>query len=140
MHTVLACRLAWGAAAAAAQAAGGAATGFEALSRLLQSRLALDPLRCALTAVHFPEWRALSGQATSAGAEEPLGGASAAAAVAVAGPPALPHAVAGYDPAFLLPFCVVGLRRRLLPARGLLAAGALSLCLRGLAAADDGLR
>lgn len=142
------CRLAWGAAATALQAAGLAQGDEEARRSLLQAKLALDPLRCALTAVHFPEWRTLSGQGAGAGAEaeaDALAGSGCQASgsaqpAAPAAPPALPHAAAGYDPAFLLPFAVVALRQRLLPARGLLQAGVLSLCLRALAAADDSLR
>lgn len=157
------CRFAWGPAATALQAAGLQAAGGEdedATRRLLQSKLTLDPLRCALAAVHFPEWRALSGQGASAGAggapdAETVGRPAAEPAFPAwletnvggtqqqgpsAGPPMLPYAESGHDPAFLLPFCVVALRQRLVPARGLLQAGALSLCLRALAAEDAALR
>ncbi|GAB4818251.1 hypothetical protein N2152v2_005297 [Parachlorella kessleri] len=176
--------LAWGPAATALQASGLRSAESEEGRKLLQGKLLLDPLRCALAAVHFPEWRGVgSGGAEPPAAASPpavpvgstdshsnwkapaqtgLSTGLAALGTPLAGPctpaspavgpaawqapaakaaasslPALPYAEAGYDPAFLLPFCVVALRRQLLPARTLLQAGALALCLRSFAAADD---
>lgn len=102
------------------------ARGEEARRAALHSHLAVDPARCALAAAHFPEWRRLLGDAGP-------GGAGAGA------PPALPHAPAAHDPAFLLPFCVAALRRGLLGPRAFAHLGLASVCLRATAAEDAAL-
>lgn len=142
----------------------------------LAAHLPLDPLRCALTVLHFPEWRTLTGEDTpppSPALHAAVGGSGTgidalAANDAVTGgdgirrgisspflPPrdtvsspeapssSLPpwaHCPAGYDPAFLLPFCVTALGQRLLPPRSFAQLGLLSLCLRATAAEDAALR
>eukprot|EP00887_Chlorella_sp_A99_P003671 scaffold7.g3671.t1 len=98
----------------------------------LLARLPLDPARSALVVAHFPEWRSLLGNDGSS--------TSAAGGTGAGGPPPLPHSAAGYDPAFLLPFCLSVLRGGLLGPRAFAAAGLLSVCLRALAAEDAALR
>ena len=135
---------AWGEAAAALQQARGSEA---RRAEVIEARLlAIDPARCALTVAQFPEWRCLTGNDGAPAAPPPpsAGGAHAAAAAAAAAAPtaaqALPHAVAGYDPAFLLPACVAGLAQGRLAPHGFAALGLLSVCLRCLAAEDAPLR
>jgi len=149
---------AWGpsAVAAAASLPSAAATGniFSSL-QALQSKLTLDPLRCALTVTHFPEKCLLfggdGGSGSSSGEELTK---PAAAGDGNFGDTALEHVVsmpknlstllptspAAYDPSFLIPFCVAALRMGLLPPRLFTQAGLASVCLRATAAEDPGLR
>lgn len=100
----------------------------------LQSKLALDPLRCALTVTHFPDQRALFG------ANNPLSSEPSTTTGIKDLPPLVPTHPAAYDPSFLLPFCVGALRRGLLPPRLFTQIGLSSVCLRANAAKDPALR
>ena len=157
---------AWGPSAVAAAASLPAAAAFnnsgdisaEFSSRLqaLQSKLLLDPVRCALTVTHFPEKCSLFGGGEGGSSTEEVKPVVAADAEgitttekeAVEHTSSLPNALlnllptspAAYDPSFLLPFCVVALRVRLLPPRLFAQTGLASVCLRATAAEDTGVR
>ena len=150
--------LAWGpgAVAAAASLPSAAANGdmYSSL-QALQSKLTLDPLRCALTVTHFPEKCLLFGvdsSSSSSFGEELVkpaaagnGNVSEAAFDHVFNlskslPNLLPASPAAYDPSFLIPFCVCALRVGLLPPRVFAQAGLASVCLRATAVEDPGLR
>jgi hypothetical protein len=149
---------AWGpgAVAAAASLPGLATDSTEFSSRVqtLQSKLPLDPVRCALTVTHFPEKCSLFGGGDSGGGNNSVGEevkpavASSEAAVVLEHTSSLPEGLArllpttpaAYDPSFLIPFCVAALRVSLLPPRLFAQAGLASVCLRATAAEDSGVR
>ncbi|KAL4518589.1 hypothetical protein Ndes2437B_g00681 [Nannochloris sp. 'desiccata'] len=151
---------AWGpgAVAAAASLPNAAANGeFSSRLRALQSKLPIDPVRCALTVTHFPEKCLLfggggdgSGHSSGEDAVKPAAGSDGtsnteAVADHISSLPEglarlLPTSPAAYDPSFLIPFCVAALRVGLLPPRLFAQAGLASVCLRATAAEDPGLR
>lgn len=112
--------------------------------RLLEESHPLDPRRTAAAIVFFPDHRTLGGGEDDPTAVVASGaGAGAAGFASAAGPSAAGggwHCAAAYDPAFLLPFCVHGLRSRAISARSFTQWGLLGLCLRSLASPDAALR
>ncbi|KAL6784124.1 hypothetical protein ACKKBG_A04885 [Auxenochlorella protothecoides x Auxenochlorella symbiontica] len=138
--------LAWGVAAVGAVAA---SEDHQLTRQILEQHLTIDPLRCGLSAVHFPEWRRLLGDSRPEeldaaaptcdgwGAEVPDARPTPAAPPPL---PDLPHARSGHDPAFLLLFATHALRSGALTPRRAAAVGVLPLALRALAAADAPLR
>jgi Nucleolar pre-ribosomal-associated protein 1 len=147
---------AWGpgaVAAAASLTSAAAAAGGDISSHLqaLQSKLPLDPVRCALTVTHFPEKCSLfgggGGSSSSSSGEEVkavIGSNEAVEHSSSSLPDSLsrllPTSPAAYDPSFLIPFCVAALRSGLLPPRLFAQTGLASVCLRATAAEDPGLR
>lgn len=125
-------RLAWGPAAAALQQLrpGAGEDADPRRRQLLQQRLALDPLRAALTVCHWPEACALVAPGSSSAAEDGAtgddGGSSSSGGSGGGQLAQLPGCAAAYDPAFLLPFAACCLRRQLLAPRAFVEAGLLS--------------
>ena len=87
------------------------------------SKVFIDPVRCGLTVVFFPEWRKLM---DDSGSPEPLIEPS--------------YSAAGYDPAFMLLVAWKSLTSRLYSPQRFVQLGLLSLCLRCLASGDTWMR
>jgi hypothetical protein len=95
--------------------------------KLLADSFPLDPRRCALTCLLWPEARTLAAEEEEL--QQDPGGSCPAAACQAA-----------YDPAALLPLALVCVRDGVVPARQVAASGLLAVCCRALASADRGLR
>lgn len=106
----------------------------------------IDAVRCALTAVHFPDQRTLTALPTTAHTAAPPSDATPSHMTTEHGvlqpsqPVLPPYSPCGYDPAFLLPLCITALRSKAFPLRHFAGSGLLSVCLRGLAAEDGVIR
>ncbi|BDA47572.1 probable nucleolar pre-ribosomal-associated protein 1 at C-terminar half [Coccomyxa sp. Obi] len=95
---------------------------------IIKDTALLDARRCALSVIHFPEQTKLL-LAIEEAEDSAMFSRCAPACSA-----------AGYDPAFIIPFCVQGLRDGSLGCLDMANWGLLSLLLRTLASADDVLR
>ncbi|KAK9864747.1 hypothetical protein WJX84_011210 [Apatococcus fuscideae] len=95
--------------------------------QLLQLKQGIQAKRCAISAIHFPEARSSNGADSLPDDRAELV------------PVAACHE-AGYDPVFMVPFMLQGLRTGLLSLESAAACGLLALCLRTTAAADADLR
>ncbi|CAL8471989.1 g11531 [Coccomyxa elongata] len=95
---------------------------------IIKDTALVDARRCALSVIHFPDQTRLL----------PANDKAEDSAVLSRCAPAC--SAAGYDPAFIIPFCVQGLRDGSLGCLDMANWGLLSLLLRSLASADDALR
>lgn len=122
------CRFVWGAGVLSDQ------------STSILTRVPFDPVRCAVTIAHFPEWISLTGDEYSFEGSSSGMRSSTANSDATPPPPAIPYCPSAYDPSFFLLFCLSIAQSQLMHPRVFAVLGLLSFCLRCTAIEDDMLR